>query len=131
MVAPVKCIPFPPIALVFLAIGVSGAQTKPLVFVQGNGNISVQSTGEAAAGVVGGAIVAGNAQQSSINKHDQTMEMAQDFLQWCPSIETTLDVNAPADYIVQLNREGMPTVFGETGKSQIMVLNAQVSGLRW
>jgi len=107
-----------------LLAGVSGAQTKPVVLIIGNGNISVLSTGQAGGGVVGGAVVGGSARQSTINKHDQTMEMAQDFLQSCPSIEVTLDGNATADYIVQLNREGAPTMFGEVGKSQIMVLNA-------
>ena len=110
------------VALTFA--GDSGAQTKPVVLIQGNGNISVQSTGQAGAGVVGRAVVGGSAKQSTINKHDQTMEMAQDFLQSCPSIELTLDGNATVDYIVQLNREGAPTMFGEVGKSQIMVLNA-------
>lgn len=105
----------------------SAAQTKPVVLIQGNGNISVQSTGQAGAGVVGGAVVGGSAKQSTINKHDQTMEMAQDFLQSCSSIEITVDGSATVDYIVELNREGAPTMFGELGKSQIMVLNARKS----
>ncbi|MFY9841858.1 MAG: hypothetical protein WCD02_10565 [Terriglobales bacterium] len=112
------------ILLALMLVGICSAQTKPVVLIQGNGNISIQSTGQAGAGVVGGAVVGGSAKQSTINKHDQTMEMAQNFLQSCPSIEVTLDGNATADYIVELNREGTPTIFGEAGKSQIMVLNA-------
>jgi hypothetical protein len=53
------------------------------------------------------------------------MEMTQEFLKSCPSIDLTLDSKATPDYIVQLNREGTPTIFGEFGKSQIMVLNAK------
>jgi hypothetical protein len=103
------------------------AQTKPLVLIQGTGNISIQSTGQAGAGVVGDAVVGANAHQATINKHDQTMEIAHIRLESCPSIETTLDGNASVDYIVHLNREGAPTIFGEIGKSQIMVLNAHKS----
>ncbi len=112
-------------AMLTSLVGVSDAQTIPVVLIQGNGNISVQSTGEGGTGIVGSAVVGGSAHQSTINKHDQTMEMAQDFLQSCPSIEVTLDGNAISDYFVQLNREGSPTMFGEVGKSQIMVLNAR------
>lgn len=108
-------------------VGVSDAQTKPVILIQGNGNISVQSTDQGVAGVVGSAVVGGSAHQATINKHDQTMEMARDFLQSCPSIEVTLEGNAVPDYFVQLNREGSPTMFGEVGKSQIMVLNARKS----
>jgi hypothetical protein len=108
-------------------IAISRAQTKPLVLIQGNGNVSIQSTGEASAGLAGDVVVGGSAHQSSINKHDQTMEIAQNMLQHCPSIEVTLDANVTADYIIRLNREGTPTIFGELGQSQIMVLNAYMS----
>jgi hypothetical protein len=114
-------------AMLTSLVGGSRAQTKPVVLIQGNGNISIQSTGQGGAGVVGSAAVGASAHQSTINKHDQTMEMAQDFLRSCPSIEVTLDGNAISDYFVQLNREGTPTMFGEVGKSQIMVLNARKS----
>jgi hypothetical protein len=106
---------------------VSAAQTRPLVLINGNGNISIQSTGIGSAGVVGGAVVGGSTHQATINKHDQTMEMTQEFLKSCPSIDLTLDSKATPDYIVQLNREGTTTIFGEFGKSQVMVLNAKRS----
>jgi hypothetical protein len=51
-----------------------------LVLIYGNGNVSIQSTGLGNAGVVGDTVVGGSAQQATINKHDQTMEMTQEFL---------------------------------------------------
>ena len=103
------------------------AQIKPVVFIQGNGNVSVLSNSEGVAGATGGVIVGGAAHQVTVNKHDQTMEMAEKFLQFCPAVEVTLDSNMPRDYAVLLNREGQPTAFGELGKSQIMVVNARKS----
>lgn len=98
-------------------------QRKPIVVIAGNGNLSVNSDGQA----VGGHAWAVGASKTTVNKHDQTMEMAQDFLQSCPNAETTLDNVATPDYFVSLNREGIPTIFGEMGKSQIMVLNGHKS----
>jgi hypothetical protein len=60
-------------------------------------NISIQSTGIGSARVVRDAVVGGSAQQATINKHDQTMEMTQEFLKSCPSMELTLDSKASPD----------------------------------
>ena len=80
------------------------AQTKPVVFISGEGNTSTQN------GIT--------------NKHDQTIEMAQDLLKSCPAVTITLSDQLAPDYFISLNREGYRTVFGEMGASQIMVLNA-------
>jgi len=53
--------------------------------------------------------------------------MAQDFLQFCSTATITLDRATTPDYFVFLNRKGSPTLFGEIGQSQIMVLNRNKS----
>jgi hypothetical protein len=89
---------------------------KPVVLISGSGNLSIDSN-NAGAGLT----------QTTISKHDQTMEMAQDFLQFCSSSEITLDQATVPDYFVFLNRKGSPSLFGEIGQSQIMVLNRKKS----
>lgn len=118
--------------LSLVALGLSLAvrcfsQSKPIILISGNGNISINSSGEAVAGVSGGVAVGGAAKQTTVNKHDQTIEMAGDFLNFCPAVELTLLLSDQPDYYVFLNREGQPTVFGELGQSQIMVLNRRKS----
>src|SRR5258708_35221713 len=84
---------------------------KPIALISGTGNVSIDSN-NAGAGL----------SQTTISKHDQTMEMAQDFLQFCSSAEITLDQATTPDYFVLLNRKGSPSPFGEIGQSQIMGL---------
>jgi hypothetical protein len=103
------------------------AESKPLVYISGTGNISILTSGEAVGGINDGTGWAAGAKQQSVNKHDQTMEMAQNLLHNCPSIELTVSQAAQPDYIVTLNREGTPTGFGELGQSQIMVVNKRKS----
>lgn len=105
--------------LAALLIGSVAAQNKPTILISGEGNLSINTSG----GVVAGEGWAASNHQATINKHDQTMEMAQDFIKFCPAAETSLNITATPDYFVSLNREGQATLFGEIGKSQIMVLN--------
>ena len=86
------------------------------MLISGSGNVSIDSN-KVGAGLT----------QTTVSKHDQTMEMAQDFLQFCSSSEITLDQATAPDYFVFLNRKGSPTAFGEIGQSQIMVLNRKKS----
>jgi hypothetical protein len=103
-------------------------QERPKVFIVGTGNLSIASGSVGAAGLTGdSAIVGGSSGRSAVNHHDQTMEMATVMLDSCPGVEVTLDGKNRADYTVSLNREGQPTVFGELGKSQVMVLNARLT----
>ncbi len=53
--------------------------------------------------------------------------MAGDFLDFCSAVELTLLQSDQPDYYVFLNREGQPTMFGELGQSQVMVLNRRKS----
>ena len=85
---------------------------KPVALISGNGNVSIASNR-----------IEGGLSQTTVSKHDQTMEMAQDFLQFCSTATITLDQATTPDYFVLLNRKGSPSLFGEIGQSQIMVLN--------
>jgi hypothetical protein len=85
---------------------------KPVALISGNGNVSIASNK-----------TDGGLSQTTVSKHDQTMEMAQDFLQFCSTVAITLDQATTPDYFVLLNRKGSPSLFGEIGQSQIMVLN--------
>ncbi len=105
----------------------SFSQTKPTILISGNGNLSINSSGQGVAGVGGGVGLAAGSRQTTVNKHDQTIEMAGDFLNFCPAVELTLSQNEQPDYFVFLNREGQPTPFGEIGQSQLMVLNRRKS----
>ncbi|HLJ47155.1 MAG TPA: hypothetical protein VKU01_14160 [Bryobacteraceae bacterium] len=97
-------------ALSLAVIAKTLAQT-PTVLISGNGNISTNAQQY------------GNTQQTTVSKHDQTMEMAQDFMRFCPAVEITLDQTGAPDYFALLNRTGSPTMLGEIGMSQIMILN--------
>jgi PEGA domain len=99
------------ILFVLLASAAVGAQDKPTIYIAGEGNTTVGSAG----GIWGGLGAAVGVSQTSINKHNQTMEMAEDFTKFCPSVQASLDTTKTPDYFVTLNRE--------PGKSQIMVLN--------
>lgn len=102
------------VGLVFFSKGLLAQ--KPVVLISGNGNVSIASNN-----------VGGGMTQTTVSKHDQTMEMAQDFLQFCPSSEITLDQAGPPDYFLFLNRKGSPSIFGDIGQSQIMLLNRRKS----
>lgn len=102
------------------------AQEKPVVFISGNGNLSISGGSVGAAGLTGDDVaVGGSGSHSTVSKHDQTMEMVSLLMQSCPEIELTLDPNLRADYSIALNREGQATTFGELGQSQVMVANAR------
>ena len=89
---------------------------KPVILIRGDGNVTVASDGS----VVAGSSWAVGTNHTRVSKHDQTMEMAQDFLQFCPEFEATLDRASAPDYFVALNGEGGAY---NIGQSQIMVLN--------
>lgn len=84
-----KCV----LSLVLLSLifdSFSFSQTRPIILISGNGNLSINSSGQGVAGVAGGVGLAAGSRQTTVNKHNQTMEMAGDFLNFCPAIELTL-----------------------------------------
>jgi hypothetical protein len=102
------------VSMLALTLGLHAQERgKPVVLITGNANISINSTGQGVGGANGGVGWATGSSKSSVNNHDQTMEMAQDFLRDCPGVELTLAQDVPPDYFVALNREGQATMFGE------------------
>ena len=90
----------PLIVVVFaLALGAS-AQDKPRVYVQGKGSQDVNSDGAAA----GGHHWATWGSRSTIDSHDESMEITKDLQKDCSGVVVTLN-QANADYTVLLNRE--------------------------
>lgn len=110
-------------AIVLFCGSALGRERKPIVYIQGHGNIDIDSDSIGAVALSGNGDAGASSATTAVNRHDQTMEMTQDFMRYCPAVSLTLRSKAHADYTVTLNREGEPTIFGELGKSQIMVLN--------
>lgn len=98
--------------LAFASASAVLAQEKPVVLIAGEGNVKIDSNGGAT--FIGDFALGGSS--TSVSKHDQTMEMAQDLVKFCPGVTVTLDRGQSPDYYVALDREAM-------GKSQVMVLN--------
>jgi hypothetical protein len=101
-----------------LTIGTAayGQQEKPRVYINGTGNVDVQTDVSAA----GGRSLMAGASQSTASAHNQAMELAKDFSKQCPGATVTLNA-VDADYAVGLNRE---TSHGLIFKNnQVMVTN--------
>jgi len=114
------------ILLCLVAIGVSAnAQDKPRVFVQGKGSENVSSNGSGGGGKHWGTW----GSKSTIDAHDESMEVTKDFQKNCS--ETTITINqANADYIIMMNRESKQNRGLLRTNSQIQVANraGDVSG---
>lgn len=106
------------LAVVLLLAGVAVAQEKPRVFVQGKGSEDVQSSG----GGVGGRHWATFGSRSTIDSHDEGMEVSKDLQKNCPAVTVTLNQSA-ADYTVMLNRESKKNRGLLRTNSQIQVAN--------
>jgi hypothetical protein len=101
-----------------LAVGPAalGQQAKPRVYINGTGNVDVQTN----AGVVGGSGWAVGSSHSTVGAHNQTMELAKDFPKQCPDVTVTLN-GADADYTVGMNHEAFHGLIHKN--NQIMVAN--------
>jgi len=92
---------FTPFIVVVFALALSAsAQDKPRVYVQGKGSQDVNSDGAAA----GGHHWATWGARSTIDSHDESMEITKDLQKDCSGVVVTLN-QANADYTVLLNRE--------------------------
>src|SRR6266498_965736 len=76
------------------------AQDKPRVFVQGKGSENLASSGSAA----GGRHWASWGSKSTVDSHDESMEVTKEVQKNCSSVILTLN-QSNADYTVMLNRE--------------------------
>jgi hypothetical protein len=107
------------VLLCLLAISLSAnAQDKPRVFVQGKGSENVSSNGSG----VGGHHWATWGSKSTIDAHDESMEVTKDLQKNCSGAIITIN-QANADYIVMMNRESKQNRGLLRSNSQIQVAN--------
>lgn len=110
-----KALPF----LLVLAVTVSAySQDKPRVFVQGKGSENVSSNGSAG----GGHHWAAWGSKSTIDSHDESMEVTKDLQKNCAGVMMTIN-ESNADYIVMMNRESKQNRGLLRTNSQIQVAN--------
>jgi len=105
--------------LLLVTIAVSAnAQDKPRVFVQGKGSENVNSNGSGGGGRHWGAWGA----KSTIDSHDESMEVTKDLQKTCAGVTVTIN-QTNADYIVMMNRESKQNRGLLRSNSQIQVAN--------
>jgi hypothetical protein len=110
-----KALPF----LFVLTIAVSAnCQDKPRVFVQGKGSENVSSNGGGGGGHHWGAW----GSKSTIDSHDESMEVTKDLQKNCAGVTVTIN-ESNADYIVMMNRESKQNRGLLRTNSQIQVAN--------
>jgi hypothetical protein len=102
-----------------MAIGVcANAQDKPRVFVQGKGSENVSSNGSGGGGKHWGAW----GSKSTMDAHDESMEVTKDLQKNCSGATITINENN-ADYIIMMNRESKQNRGLLRTNSQIQVAN--------
>ena len=104
--------------IVFAFALCAGAQDKPRVFVQGKGSQDVNTDGAAA----GGRHWATFGSRSTIDSHDESMEITKDLQKDCSTVVVTLN-QSNADYTVLMNRESKKNRGLLRSNSQIEVAN--------
>jgi len=106
------------IALVLGCSILAAAQDKPRVFVQGKGSEDVTSSGSGG----GGAHWAAWGSRSTVDSHDEAMEVTKDLQKNCGDVTVTLN-QSNADYTVMLNRESKKNRGLLRSNSQLQVAN--------
>jgi hypothetical protein len=106
------------VLVMILLSGVALGQDKPRVFVQGKGSQDVTSSGAASGGHHWGAW----GSNSTIDSHDESMEVSKDLQKECSGVTVTLNQSA-ADYTVMLNRESKHNRGLLRTNSQLQVAN--------
>jgi hypothetical protein len=105
--------------LCLAAIALSAnAQDKPRIFVQGKGSENVSSNGSGGGGRHWGAW----GSKSTIDSHDESMEVTKDLQKNCSGAIITIKADN-ADYIVMMNRESKQNRGLLRSNSQIQVAN--------
>lgn len=103
---------------IFSIILAASAQDKPRVFVQGKGSEDAQSSGSGGGGSHWGAW----GSRTTIDSHDEGMEVTKDLQKNCAGVTVTLN-QANADYTVMLNRESKKNRGLLRSNSQVQVAN--------
>jgi hypothetical protein len=106
------------LTLIFAWAMYAGAQDKPRVFVQGKGSEDVNTDGGGGGGHHWGAW----GSRSTIDSHDESMEVTKDLQKNCSGVVVTLN-QSNADYTVLLNRESKKNRGLLRSNSQIEVAN--------
>jgi hypothetical protein len=108
------------VCLTFLTVSsvVLCAQDKPRVFVQGKGSQDVTSSGSETGGKHWGAW----GSRSTMDAHDEGMEVTKDLQKDCSAVTVTLN-QSNADYTIMLNRESKKNRGLLRSNSQVQVAN--------
>ena len=106
------------IVCVIVSVALAGAQDKPRVFVQGKGSQDVTSNGSGGGGKHWGAW----GSSSTIDSHDESMEVTKDLQRNCGDVIVTLN-QSNADYTIMLNRESKKNRGLLRSNSQVQVAN--------
>jgi hypothetical protein len=106
------------LALLLAVATTANAQDKPRVFVQGKGSENVSSNGSAGGGKHWGTWGA----KSTVDAHDESMEVTKDLQKNCPAVSVTIN-QANADYVIMMNRESKQNRGLLRSNSQIQVAN--------
>jgi len=96
----------------------AGAQYKPRVFVQGKGSQDVTSSGGGGGGKHWGAW----GSSSTIDSHDESMEISKDLQKNCGGVTVTVNASN-ADYTILMNRESKKNRGLLRSNSQVQVAN--------
>lgn len=96
----------------------AGAQDKPRVFVQGKGSQDVTSSGGGGGGKHWGAW----GSSSTIDSHDESMEISKDLQKNCGGVTVTVNASN-ADYTILMNRESKKNRGLLRSNSQVQVAN--------
>ena len=105
-------------AIMLVLVLCARGQDKPRVFVQGKGSEDVQSSGSGGGGKHWGAW----GSNSTIDSHDESMEVTKDLQKNCSGVIVTLN-QGNADYTVMLNRESKKNRGLLRTNSQLQVAN--------
>jgi hypothetical protein len=105
------------VLVVALAVA-ANCQDKPRVFVQGKGSENVSSNGAGGGGHHWGTW----GSKSTIDSHDESMEVTKDLQNNCSGVTVTIN-ESNADYIVMMNRESKQNRGLLRSNSQIQVAN--------
>ena len=109
---------FGQLGIAVLALMSFATAQKPRVFVQGKGSQDVNTTGESGGGQHWGVF----GSKSTIDSHDESMEITKDLQKHCDGVIITLN-QTNADYTVLLNRESKKNRGLLRSNSQIEVAN--------